>query len=332
MVLPIGDEQATGRRTAYATWALAAALLLVYAYQARLTERANAELVAGFGLVPSRLFGDPGQAWPILLTHVFLHGGSLHVVGNVLFLVVFGRRVESELRPAGFLAFFVAGGVVAGLASAVSRWGSSTPGIGASGAISAVMGAYLVLFAATRIRILVVIALPVVLFGRDLPAFDVPALYVILFWFAMQVGEGLGSLASSGGVDYAAHVGGLLAGYLAIRALRGAFGLWPDEATGPAAVSEEIPLESEDACLGAARPLEAGRRLASADLQVQRRRPADLDAEAIPAAMLGKVVGRRLLTPRFRYDAIRWRDLEPTAEAAGDGSTPPAPTDRAEPN
>ncbi len=309
-MLPIGDEEGAFHRQPYVTWALVAVATLVYLVQLRLAPAAGDQLVHAFGLVPARLVGDPGQAWPTLLTHVFLHGSLLHLGGNMVFLIAFGRRIESEMGSPAFLAFFLAGGVVAGLASVASRWDSSVPGIGASGAISAVMAAYLVLFPAAKLRLLVLHPLTLLwlLVGQSLLTVGVPALVGILAWFGLQLAEGLASLGSPDGVDYAAHVGGFLAGFAAVQALRWAFGLWPDE--GDADGASEPPLPLKRACVGAARPLLAGQVLVEADLQLQARRPEGLDADAVPAEKLSALVGRRLLTPHFRYDPIRWSDLD----------------------
>lgn len=309
-MLPIGDEEGAWKRSPVVTWVLAAIITAVYAFQAQLSPLEGAALVTAFGLVPSRLLQDPAAAWPTLLTHFFLHGSLAHVAGNAVFLIVFGRRVESEIGRLGFLGFYLFGGIAAGLASVVSRADSPVPGIGASGAISAVMGAYLVLFPAAQIRLLVLHPLTLlwIVMSQSLMTFDVPALVVILAWFALQVVEGLAALGSPGGVDYAAHIGGLLAGFATIQALRYAFGLWPDEHK-----ERVVEIKIGEACVGAARPLKSGSRLAREDLQIQERRAEGLDEDAIPAVKLDAVVGRRLLTPRFRYEAIRWTDLDSEA-------------------
>jgi membrane associated rhomboid family serine protease len=311
-MLPIGDEWGSRTGRSYVTWGLVAAMVLVSAYQTRLPPNAAESLVASYGLVPARLFGDPGHYWPTLLTHVFLHGGLAHLAGNMVFLVVFGRRVESALGRPGFLAFFLLGGMAAGLASALTRFGSDTPGIGASGAISAVLGAYLVLFATARVRILVLHPLTLLWLFMDqsLLTFSVPAFVMVLVWFGLQVVEGLAG-GLTGGVDYAAHVGGFLAGFAAIQLVRHSFGLWPDE---DGLADEAPPLDVETACVGAARPLEAGHILARSDLQLQQRRAGNLDAEAIAAAKIDAAVGRRLGTPHIRYEAIRWSDLTERSE------------------
>ncbi len=169
------------------------------------------------GSVPSDLVSALGRgdltADPVLdvFTSMFLHGGWLHLLGNLLFLWIFGGRVEDRVGRIRFLVVYVAGGVAAGAAQVLSDPASAIPVIGASGAISAVLGAYLVLFPRARIQSLVFLG-----FFYQLVA--VPAVIVLGFWFLLQVVDGIGSLGATtsldGGVAFFAHIGGFVAGAL----------------------------------------------------------------------------------------------------------------------
>lgn len=169
------------------------------------------------GSVPSDLVSALGRgdltADPVLdvFTSMFLHGGWLHLLGNLLFLWIFGGRVEDRVGRVRFLLVYLAGGVAAGAAQVLSDPASAIPVIGASGAISAVLGAYLVLFPRARIQSLVFLG-----FFYQLVA--VPAVIVLGFWFLLQVVDGIGSLGATtsldGGVAFFAHIGGFVAGAL----------------------------------------------------------------------------------------------------------------------
>lgn len=179
------------------------------------------------GLVPAAWWLDPvGQA-PRLLTHAFLHGGWAHLVGNLVFLVVFGDNVEDRLGHVRFVVFYVAAAAVAGLAHAVAAPASPLPLVGASGAISALLGAYVRFFPRRRVDAIV---LPLVLPWLVLraiartPAFFVwslPAWLYLGYWALLQLVEGMAALeavqvaATTGGVAWWAHVGGFVFGVVA---------------------------------------------------------------------------------------------------------------------
>jgi membrane associated rhomboid family serine protease len=150
---------------------------------------------------------------PVLdvFTSMFLHAGWLHLLGNLLFLWIFGANVEDRVGRARFLLVYLAGGVVAVVAQTLADPGSTAPMIGASGAIAAVLGAYLVLFPRARIQSLVFL-------GLFYQLIAVPAVILLGFWFLLQVVDGIGSLGPStvvdGGVAVFAHIGGFVAGAL----------------------------------------------------------------------------------------------------------------------
>lgn len=138
---------------------------------------------------------------------MFLHGGLAHLGGNMLFLFIFGDNIEDEFGHLGFLLFYLACGLIAGLTHYIAAPYSPVPTVGASGAIAGVMGGYLLLFPKARVDILIIL---VVIFR----IFPIPAYVVLAVWFGMQIFGGLGSSADQGGVAYWAHAGGFLGGLL----------------------------------------------------------------------------------------------------------------------
>lgn len=167
-----------------------------------------------WGIVPARFFtvhGDPVQAFAPFVTSMFLHGGWLHVLGNMLYLYIFGDNVEDSLGHFNYLLFYLLCGVLAGTAQLLSAPGARVPMVGASGAIAGVMGAYFCLYPRARIVTLIFL-----FFFIDLV--EIPAFFFLFFWFIMQFFSGALSLsaqsASSGGVAWWAHIGGFAAGII----------------------------------------------------------------------------------------------------------------------
>jgi membrane associated rhomboid family serine protease len=157
--------------------------------------------VAGFD-------GCPDKSWFLsVFVAMFLHGGWLHIVGNMLFLWVFGNNVEDRMGPVVYLPFYLAGGIAAAAAQIATSPDSTVPNLGASGAVAAVLGAYLVMFPRHRVLSLV----PIFFF---LQLIELPAIVVLGFWFVLQLFNGVGSITSevAGGVAYFAHVGGFVLG------------------------------------------------------------------------------------------------------------------------
>jgi membrane associated rhomboid family serine protease len=161
-----------------------------------------------YALVPRQLFTHwaDGAQWLTLFTHMFLHGGVAHVLGNCWFLWIFGKNVEDRLGPLQFLIFYLLSGLAAAALQVIVDPGSSVPMLGASGAISGVLGAYLLLFPTAWIITLVPWIVPIL---------PVPAFIFLVLWFVIQAFNGVGSpleSGSSGGVAWWAHAGGFLAG------------------------------------------------------------------------------------------------------------------------
>ena len=178
-------------------------------------------LIEANGLIPERFLtlGERfGFLRPVLyvpfLTSIFLHGGYLHFLLNMLFLWIFGDNVEDRMGHAGYTIFFLTGGALAGAAHVVANPASVVPTIGASGAIAAVMGAYLVLYPRARIESLV-------LFGFSLRWLSVPSIVYLIAWLALQLLQGSLSLgeAQTGGVAWWAHAGGFLFGAALVSVL-----------------------------------------------------------------------------------------------------------------
>jgi len=162
------------------------------------------------GIVPDHL------TYSSILTSMFIHGGFLHIAGNMWFLWIFGRGVEDLLGHGKYLFFYLACGVAAGFAHVLLNANSTVPTVGASGAIAGVMGAYLIKFPRAHIVTLVFIFI-------FLTTVDIPAAFLLLYWFAIQFFSGVGSVgyssASNGDVAWFAHVGGFLAGMALIMLL-----------------------------------------------------------------------------------------------------------------
>ncbi len=197
---PIRDHNPSGR-TPWVTYVLIGANILIFlSYQGLAAEsRALAVLFYTYGLVPA------DATLVTAFTSMFLHGGWLHLAGNMLFLWIYGDNMEDELGHAGFAAFYTVAGLAAGFAHVASGPGSPVPLVGASGAIAGVMGAYLLFFPRARIDVLFIV---LILF-RIVP---IPAWAVLAFWFVTQIVSGAATPAGGGGVAYWAHAGGFLTG------------------------------------------------------------------------------------------------------------------------
>jgi hypothetical protein len=197
--------------------------VLVFIYQVSLPDRAAEAFINLYGMVPARvsmaLAGQHhvtfGQAFVPLFTSMFLHGGVLHILGNMWFLWIFGGQVEDRLGHFTYLVFYLICGLGSGIAQLAFSWGSKTPAIGASGAIAGVLGAYIVFFPSSRI--LTLVPLFIIWFTAQ-----IPALVFIGLWFVVQFLSGINSVgaASMGGVAWWAHVGGFLLGVLIAQLYR----------------------------------------------------------------------------------------------------------------
>jgi len=182
--------------------------VVVFIYELTLSEEALDAFFYSAGVVPYLLTHPTGAApYSTLLTSLFLHGGFTHLIGNMLYLWIFGDNLEDRLGIPLYLLFYFACGVVATIAQIAVDPASDVPMLGASGAIAGVLGGYLVLFPGVRVRGLI-------FFGYFARMADLSALWVLGFWFVLQVVEGFASLGSlmGGGVAFFAHIGGFVAG------------------------------------------------------------------------------------------------------------------------
>ncbi len=219
-MFPIGDENRAQRLTPVVNYTLIALNVLIFLYQITLPDTrlnpALTEFVFRWGAVPVEISNRHDLF--ALVTSQFLHGGWLHIAGNMLFLWVFGDNIEDTLGHASYLIFYLLGGVAAGLAQVVIDPESQIPLVGASGAIAAVLGAYIVLFPRGKIRTAVLIwFFPII--------FLLPAWVNIGLWIVLQFVNGFASLGVSteetgGGIAYFAHIGGFLAGMVLVWVFR----------------------------------------------------------------------------------------------------------------
>ncbi len=216
-MIPISDEDAVRKKLfPLINLALIVINIIVFVYELSLPTKQLEAFVATFGVVPFEIVtgrdippAAPGPVWLTLLTAMFIHGGVLHIAGNMLYLWIFGDNVEDAMGHFRYLVFYLLCGIIAGLAQVLSDPLSRVPSIGASGAIAGVLGAYVVMFPRARIRTLLFVG-PFFTIGR------VPALLVIGLWAVIQFFAGLASLGvatqQTGGVAYFAHIGGFIAG------------------------------------------------------------------------------------------------------------------------
>lgn len=214
-MFPIHDDNPT-RITPYVTYALLAACILIFFWQVSLGDAVQ-QAVYSFGVIPSVLFATKSlpveleilPAWLTIFTSMFLHGGWMHLIGNMLYLWVFGNNVEDAMGHKRFILFYLSCGLLAALTQAVLNPDSEIPMIGASGAISGVLGAYVLLH--PHARILVVIPIGILIYTPWIAAY-----WVLGFWFVLQLVNSLVSASDTGGVAYGAHLGGFVAGMLLI--------------------------------------------------------------------------------------------------------------------
>ncbi|MCU1236876.1 MAG: Rhomboid family protein [Candidatus Solibacter sp.] len=207
-MFPLRDTQPSYSRPVV-TVLLIVINLLVFLFEISLDPYSRNEFIGAYGLVPDHF--DRLS----LLTSMFLHGGWMHVLGNMWFLWIFGDNIEDILGSGKYLLFYLLCGAAAGLTQVLASPYSRIPTVGASGAIAGVMGAYLVMFPHSRIYTLVFVFF-------FITTIDLPAWVMLIYWFAIQFFNGVGTIGYShvsegGGVAFFAHVGGFLAGVALIK-------------------------------------------------------------------------------------------------------------------
>lgn len=210
-MIPLRDRLPT-RTTPVVNYLILATNVLAFLWQGASETAGYTYLTSDWGFVPARFLADPPAQVVTVFTAMFLHSGWLHIAGNMLFLWVFGDNVEDAIGHRRYLAFYFAGGFAAALAQLAIDPSSTVPMVGASGAIAAVLAGYVSLYPRARVLVLVPVFV-IFLF------FEFPAWLVVLEWFALNLLQGLGALASGeqGGVAWFAHVGGFLAGLMLVR-------------------------------------------------------------------------------------------------------------------
>ena len=219
-MIPIHDDNPT-RHVPVVTLALIISCTLVFLWELN-TPLSHERLIYGLGVTPAVLFGEHVQhphsllvpPWLTVFTSMFMHGGWLHLLGNMLFLWIFGNNIEDRLGHVRYLVFYLLCGVIAVLANALPNIKSMVPMIGASGAIAGILGAYLILYPHARILVII----PIFFF---IQALWWPAWVVLAIWFALQIISSLLTAGAQGGVAWAAHIGGFIAGMLLIVVFTG---------------------------------------------------------------------------------------------------------------
>ncbi|RLF61415.1 MAG: rhomboid family intramembrane serine protease [Thermoplasmata archaeon] len=216
-MLPLKDENPTESFT-IVTYLLILVNVLVFLYQVKLSffsPDSYVRFIHTYGMVPREII--LGNRLYTLITAMFLHGGIVHLLGNMLYLYIFGNNIEDVLGKVRFIIFYFVCGFFASLLQIIVNPYSSIPNIGASGAISGILGAYMVLFPRARIH-------TVVFLGWFITTITIPAIFFLGFWFVLQLFAGIGSLPylqqNVGGVAYFAHVGGFVAGMVLIKVMR----------------------------------------------------------------------------------------------------------------
>lgn len=203
-MIPIGDDDSARRLTPVVTYALIAINVLFFLVELS----AGDAFIQRWSVVPRRLLANPVADFITIFTAMFMHGGWMHLIGNMLYLWIFGDNVEDRLGHARFTIFYILCGIAATFAQVLVDPNSNIPNLGASGAIAGVLGAYLLMFPRGAVRVMM---------GRSIV--NMPALIVIGFWAVIQFLSGFGAITTTeqttgGGVAYMAHVGGFVAGLI----------------------------------------------------------------------------------------------------------------------
>ena len=220
LAIPIRDDT-PARQLPAVTYGLVAACVIVFLWQLSLGPRGLERSAMGYGMIPAVVFGTAhlpprlaAVAPPLtLVTSMFLHSGWLHLIGNMIYLFVFGKGVEAALGSLRFLVFYLLCGIAAALTQALTDPAATLPMVGASGAIAGVLGAYLVLFPFGQVFVFFWI----IIFFRIIA---VPAILLLGFWFLMQLLSAEAASANVGGVAVWAHVGGFIAGMVLVLFMR----------------------------------------------------------------------------------------------------------------
>ena len=208
MFFPIGDDQIRGGSYPIFTYAFLVINVLVFVFELSLDPADLEAFIKTYSAIPAEI--QQGKNLSGLFTSMFLHGGWMHIISNMLFLWVFADNIEATIGNLSFFLFYILGGVVASLCHVYFNLGSPIPSLGASGAIAAVMGAYLVMFPRSQVKVLFFLLI-------ILRKFSIPAVAFLGIWIVMQVVSGVQSMGiagEGGGTAWWAHIGGFVFGAL----------------------------------------------------------------------------------------------------------------------
>jgi membrane associated rhomboid family serine protease len=201
-LFPIGDDNSQNRSFPIITYAFITLNALFFMLELTTGD----SFIIQWSFIPKRFLADPLSGLPTIFTSMFMHAGWLHLLGNMLYLWIFGDNVEDRFGRINFALFYLLCGITATLAQMAFNTGSNIPNLGASGAIAGVLGAYIFMFPRSRVSVLM---------GRAI--IPVPAFLVLGLWIFLQLFSGLDSIsntADTGGVAYIAHIGGFIAGLI----------------------------------------------------------------------------------------------------------------------
>lgn len=215
-MIPVGDTEVRGSGPGILTIALIVINVIVFLFEAMMSTPELENFFRAYGVVPAQIM--QGNGLITLFTHMFLHGGWLHLISNMVFLWVFGDNIEAVLGKVMYLAFYIAGGLAAAALQILIDPASTIPSVGASGAIAAVLGAYIVMFPQSRVKLMV-------MSRAGMGMTRVTAIVFLGIWFVTQLFSGVASLgvptAQTGGIAFWAHIGGFLFGLLVGFLFRG---------------------------------------------------------------------------------------------------------------
>ena len=209
-MIPLKDDNPTSNKP-IVTYFLISLCVLIFLLQLSSQSYKTGQLFYSYGLIPSVLMGHNQlpldlyavPAYLTIITSMFMHGGFMHLIGNMLYMWIFADNIEDNLGPSKFLIFYLLSGIGAAMTQVLMDTHSQVPMVGASGAIGGVLGAYLINYPNARVLVLIP-------FGFFSQLIKIRALYVLGFWFILQF------ISSGGGIAYAAHIGGFLSGMILI--------------------------------------------------------------------------------------------------------------------
>ena len=209
-MIPLKDDNPTSRKP-IVTYFIIGLCILIFLIQLSADTYRTGELFYSYGLIPSVLMGKNQlpldlyaiPSWLTIFSSMFMHGGFMHLIGNMLYMWIFADNIEDNLGPSKFLIFYLLAGIGAGMTQVLMDTNSQIPMVGASGAIGGVLGAYLINHPNAKVLVLIP-------FGFFSQLIKIRALYVLGFWFILQF------ISSGGGVAYGAHIGGFVSGMILI--------------------------------------------------------------------------------------------------------------------